>query len=63
VTGVIAAVIPVAAGIVLEGVPPPLVLVGIGGDPWPCLVSRVSDAAAGRSGLSWPCWPASASAP
>ena len=30
VTGVLAAVIPVVAGFVLEGVPPPLVLVGIG---------------------------------
>jgi uncharacterized membrane protein len=46
VTGVIAAVIP------LEGVPPPLVLVGIAlAIVAVVLVSRVSDAAAGRSGL------------
>ena len=52
VTGVMAAVIPVAAGIVLEGVPPPLVLVGIAlAIVAVVLVSRVSDAAAGRSGL------------
>ena len=52
VTGVMAAVIPVAAGIVLEGVPPPLVLVGIAlAIVAVILVSRVSDAAAGRSGL------------
>ena len=52
VTGVMAAVIPVAAGIVLEGVPPPLVLVGIAlAIVAVVLVSRVSDAAGGRSGL------------
>ena len=44
VTGVIAALIPVAAGIVLEGVPPPLVLVGIAlAIVAVVLVSRVSD--------------------
>ena len=49
VTGVMAALIPVAAGIVLEGVPPPLVLVGIAlAIVAVVLVSRVSDAAAGR---------------
>ena len=52
VTGVIAALIPVAAGIVLEGVPPPLVLVGIAlAIVAVVLVSRVSDEASGPSGL------------
>jgi drug/metabolite transporter (DMT)-like permease len=52
VTGVMAAVIPVAAGIVLEGVPPPLVLLGIAlAVVAVVLVSRVSDATGGRSGL------------
>jgi drug/metabolite transporter (DMT)-like permease len=46
VTGVMAALIPVAAGIVLEGVPPPLVLFGIGlGILAVILVSRVRDEA------------------
>ena len=52
VTGVLAAVIPVTAGIVLEGWPAPLVLVGIGlAIAAVLLVSRVTDAAAGPSGL------------
>jgi len=52
VTGVMAAVIPVAAGIVLEGVPPPLVVAGIGLAVLAVvLVSRVSDERAGPSGL------------
>jgi drug/metabolite transporter (DMT)-like permease len=52
VTGVIAAVIPVAAGIVLEGVPPPLVLVGIAlAIVAVILVSRVRDESSGPSGL------------
>lgn len=52
VTGVLAAVIPVAAGIVLEGVPPPLVLVGIGlAIVAVVLVTRVADDAGGREGL------------
>lgn len=53
VTGVLAAVIPVAAGILLEGVPPPLVLFGIAiaiGSV--VLVSRVADEEGGRAGLS-----------
>lgn len=46
VTGVMAALIPVTAGIVLEGVPPPLVLFGIGlGIVAVVLVSRVRDSA------------------
>jgi drug/metabolite transporter (DMT)-like permease len=52
VTGVLAAVIPVAAGVVLEGVPPPLVLIGIAiAIASVVLVSRVSDEDGGRSGL------------
>ena len=52
VTGVIAALIPVAAGILLEGVPPPLVLVGIVlALVAVILVSRVSDGGSGPSGL------------
>jgi drug/metabolite transporter (DMT)-like permease len=50
VTGVMAALIPVASGIVLEGVPPPLVLFGIGlGILAVILVSRVRDEAGGPS--------------
>lgn len=53
VTGVIAVLIPVGAGVVLEGVPPPLVLVGIGLALLAVLlVSRVSDESGGPSGLS-----------
>lgn len=52
VTGVIAALIPVAAGILLEGVPPPLVLFGIGfAIVAVVLVSRVSDEGGGPSGV------------
>jgi drug/metabolite transporter (DMT)-like permease len=52
VTGVIAATIPVAAGIVLQGVPPPLVLAGIAmAVVAVVLVSRVSDDSTGPSGL------------
>jgi drug/metabolite transporter (DMT)-like permease len=44
ITAVIAALIPVAAGVVLQGVPPPLVLVGIGlAIVAVLLVSRVAD--------------------
>ena len=51
VTGVIAALIPVTAGIVLEGLPPPLVLVGIAAAVIAVvLVSRVRDEASGPSG-------------
>ena len=53
VTGVIAAVIPVTAGTLLEGVPAPLVLVGIGlAVAAVILVSRVRDDRAGPSGLA-----------
>ena len=52
VTGVMAATIPVAAGIVLQGVPPPLVLAGIAmAVVAVILVSRVSDGGDGPSGL------------
>jgi uncharacterized membrane protein len=52
VTGVIAALIPVTAGIVLEGVPPPLVLFGIALAVLAVvLVSRVRDEASGPSGI------------
>jgi drug/metabolite transporter (DMT)-like permease len=52
VTGVIAAVIPVGAGIVLEGVPPPLVLSGIAlAIVAVVLVSRSDDGEGGQSGL------------
>lgn len=52
VTGVIAALIPVAAGILLEGVPQPLVVVGIGlAIGAVILVSRVTDEGSGPSGL------------
>ena len=52
VTGVMAALIPVCAGIVTEGVPAPLVLVGIGlAIMAVVLVSRVPHEEAGPSGL------------
>lgn len=52
VTGVIAALIPVVAGIVVEGVPDRLVLVGIGlAIAAVVLVSRVRDEGRGPSGL------------
>jgi drug/metabolite transporter (DMT)-like permease len=52
VTGVIAALIPVTAGIVLEGLPPPLVLVGIAAAVIAVvLVSLVRDEASGPSGI------------
>lgn len=53
VTGVLAALIPVVAGIVLEGVPAPLVLLGIGlAVVAVVLVSRIRDDRAGPSGLA-----------
>jgi drug/metabolite transporter (DMT)-like permease len=52
VTGVIAALIPVTAGIVLEGLPPPLVLAGIAAAVIAVvLVSRVRDEGSGPSGI------------
>lgn len=52
ITGVIAALIPVAAGIAFEGVPPPLVLLGIGlAFVAVILVSRVGDDRNGPSGV------------
>jgi drug/metabolite transporter (DMT)-like permease len=52
VTGVLAAVIPVLAGIVLEGLPGPVVLAGIVlAIAAVLLVSRVKDEAGGRAGL------------
>jgi drug/metabolite transporter (DMT)-like permease len=52
VTGVLAAVIPVVAGFVTEGIPPPLVLVGILlAVVAVVLVSRVADETGGREGL------------
>jgi drug/metabolite transporter (DMT)-like permease len=52
VTGVMAALIPVAAGILLEGLPDALVLVGIGfAVVAVVLVSRVSDEGSGPSGV------------
>jgi drug/metabolite transporter (DMT)-like permease len=52
VTGVLAAVIPVVAGFVTEGVPPPIVLVGIVlAVVAVVLVSRVADETGGRDGL------------
>jgi drug/metabolite transporter (DMT)-like permease len=52
VTGVMAATIPVVAGIVLEGVPPPLVLAGIVlAVVAVVLVSRVAEDGGGPSGL------------
>jgi drug/metabolite transporter (DMT)-like permease len=54
VTGVLAAVIPVGVGIVLEGSPGTEVLVGIGiALAAVVLVSRVSDEGSGRSGLQY----------
>ena len=53
ITGVLAAVIPVVAGILLEGVPPPLVLVGIVlAILAVLLVSRVADEGGGRAGVA-----------
>ena len=53
VTGVLAAVIPVVGGIVLEGWPAPMVLVGIGlAIVSVVLVSRVADEGGGRAGLT-----------
>ncbi|MGZ8437780.1 MAG: EamA family transporter [Candidatus Limnocylindrales bacterium] len=52
ITGVIAALIPVAAGIALDGLPAPLVLFGIGlAFVAVVLVSRVGDERAGPSGI------------
>jgi drug/metabolite transporter (DMT)-like permease len=52
VTGVLAAVIPAAAGIVLEGMPAPMVLAGIAtAIAAVLLVTRVEDEGGGRSGL------------
>lgn len=52
VTGVLAAVIPVIGGIVLEGIPAVMVLVGIGlAILSVVLVSRVTDEGGGRAGL------------
>ena len=53
VTGVLAAVIPVIAGFVTQGIPPPLVLVGIVlAVVAVVLVSRVADETGGRDGLT-----------
>jgi drug/metabolite transporter (DMT)-like permease len=53
VTGVLAAVIPVVGGIVLEGLPAAMVLVGIGLAVLSVvLVSRVADEGGGRAGLT-----------
>jgi len=53
ITGVLAAVIPVVAGIVLEGVPAAMVLAGIGlAIVSVVLVSRVADEGGGRAGLT-----------
>ncbi len=52
ITGVMAALIPVAAGIAFEGLPPPLVLFGIGlAFVAVVLVSRVADEGGGSSGV------------
>lgn len=52
VTGVLAAVIPVIAGFLIEGVPPPLVILGIVVAVIAVvLVSRVADDTGGRAGL------------
>jgi drug/metabolite transporter (DMT)-like permease len=52
VTGVLAAIIPVAAGVVLEGLPPPAVVLGIVvAIVAVLLVSRVRDEGGGPSGL------------
>jgi drug/metabolite transporter (DMT)-like permease len=53
VTGVLAAMIPVVAGFLIEGVPPPLVLVGIViAVAAVIMVSRVADETGGRAGLA-----------
>ncbi len=53
VTGVLAAVIPVVAGIVFQGVPGPMVLAGIAlAVAAVLLVSRVADEGGGRAGLT-----------
>jgi drug/metabolite transporter (DMT)-like permease len=53
VTGVLAAVIPVVAGIILEGLPALIVLAGIGlAVVSVVLVSRVADEGGGRAGLT-----------
>jgi uncharacterized membrane protein len=53
ITGVLAAVIPVTAGFVIQGVPPPLVIVGIVlAIVAVVLVSRVADETGGRDGLT-----------
>ncbi|HET9083019.1 MAG TPA: EamA family transporter [Candidatus Limnocylindrales bacterium] len=53
ITGVLAAVIPVIAGFVIQGVPPPLVIVGIVlAIVAVVLVSRVADETGGRDGLT-----------
>jgi drug/metabolite transporter (DMT)-like permease len=53
VTGVLAAVIPVVAGFVTEGIPPPMVIVGIVlAVAAVILVSRVADETGGRAGLA-----------
>ena len=53
VTGVLAAVIPVIGGIVLEGIPDVIVLIGIGlAILSVVLVSRVADEGGGRAGLA-----------
>ena len=52
ITGVLAALIPVVAGFVLQGVPAPMVLAGIGlAIVAVLLVSRVADEGGGRAGL------------
>ena len=52
ITGVMAALIPVAAGIAFEGLPPPLVMFGIGlAFVAVVLVSRVTDERSGPSGV------------
>ena len=52
ITGILSAVIPVVGGVVLQGVPPPLVVFGIGlALVAVFLVSRVADEGGGRAGL------------
>jgi uncharacterized membrane protein len=54
VTGVLAAAVPVAVGVVLEGVPPPLVWLGIGfAIVAVVLLSTAAGAGGGRSGLEF----------
>ena len=54
VTGVLAAIVPVAAGVVLEGALPPLVWLGVGfALVAVALVSRAAGGEAGRSGLEF----------